>query len=141
MLSAFIIAYSRALVSAGAGAELGQIFAAMPKVMISKRVKNNPSPSREGLSCFYSVAIGISLLSGNMYCGHCGARLALTSRHPPLGALDGLTCFFFIFGRDAARLVNAAGRVYDADLADIARRQEEIWEGVRAILTRPASIF
>ena len=51
------------------------------------------------------------------------------------------TCFFFIFGRDAARLVNAAGRVYDADLADIARRQEEIWEGVRAILTRPASIF
>ena len=38
------------------------------------------------------------------------------------------------------RRVNATGRVYDADLADIARRQEEIWEGVRTILTRLASI-
>lgn len=39
-----------------------------------------------------------------------------------------------------ARRVNATGRVYDADLADIAQRQEEIWEGVRTILTRLASI-
>lgn len=38
------------------------------------------------------------------------------------------------------RRVNATGRVYDADLADIARRQEEIWEGLRTILTRLASI-
>ena len=38
------------------------------------------------------------------------------------------------------RRVNATGRVYDADLADIAQRQEEIWEGVRAILTRLAEI-
>ena len=93
---------------------------------------------RSGRGCafcfYYSIFQGACQRRG-------GARLALTSRHPPLGALDGLTCFFFIFGRDAARLVNAAGRVYDADLADIARRQEEIWEGVRAILTRPASIF
>ena len=38
------------------------------------------------------------------------------------------------------RRINATGRVYDADLADIARRQEEIWESVRTILTRLASI-
>ena len=38
------------------------------------------------------------------------------------------------------RRVNATGRVYDADLADITQRQDEIWEGVRTILTRLASI-
>ena len=38
------------------------------------------------------------------------------------------------------RRINATGRVYDADLADIARRQEAIWESVRTILTRLASI-
>ena len=32
------------------------------------------------------------------------------------------------------------GRIYDADLEDIARRQDQLWEGVRSILTRLAKI-
>lgn len=36
--------------------------------------------------------------------------------------------------------VHETGRVYDADLEDIARRQDAIWEGVRKILTRLSSL-
>lgn len=36
--------------------------------------------------------------------------------------------------------VHETGRVYDADLEDIARRQDAIWEGVREILTRLSSL-
>ena len=34
------------------------------------------------------------------------------------------------------RKVHETGRVYDADLEDISQRQEQIWEGLREILTR-----
>lgn len=36
--------------------------------------------------------------------------------------------------------VHETGRIYDADLEDIARRQDAIWEGVREILTRLSSL-
>ena len=39
-----------------------------------------------------------------------------------------------------ARRVNATGRVYEADLEDIAKRQEQLWESVREVLNRLASI-
>ena len=39
------------------------------------------------------------------------------------------------------RRVNATGRVYEADLADIAKRQEQLWESVREVLNQLASIF
>ena len=32
------------------------------------------------------------------------------------------------------RKVHATGRVYNADLADISQRQEQLWEGVKEIL-------
>ena len=38
------------------------------------------------------------------------------------------------------RRVNTTGRVYEADLADIAKRQEQLWESVREVLNRLASI-
>lgn len=34
------------------------------------------------------------------------------------------------------RKVHETGRIYDADLEDISQRQEQIWEGVKEILTR-----
>ena len=34
------------------------------------------------------------------------------------------------------RRVHEAGRIYDADLEDIAQRQEQLWEGVKEILTQ-----
>ena len=34
------------------------------------------------------------------------------------------------------RRVHETGRVYDADLEDISQRQEQLWEGVREILTQ-----
>ena len=34
------------------------------------------------------------------------------------------------------RKVHETGRVYDADLEDISRRQEQLWDGVKEILTR-----
>ena len=34
------------------------------------------------------------------------------------------------------RKVHETGRVYDADLEDIAQRQEQLWEGVKEILTQ-----
>lgn len=33
------------------------------------------------------------------------------------------------------RRVHESGRIYDADLEDISRRQEQLWDGVREILT------
>ena len=39
-----------------------------------------------------------------------------------------------------ARRVHETGRVYDADLEDISQRQEQLWAGVREILTRLAKI-
>ena len=38
------------------------------------------------------------------------------------------------------RRVNSTGRVYQEDLADLSRRQEEIWEGMHTILTQLANI-
>ena len=40
-----------------------------------------------------------------------------------------------------ARRVNTTRRVYEADLADIAKRQEQLWESVREVLNQLASIF
>ena len=34
------------------------------------------------------------------------------------------------------RRVHETGRIYDADLEDIAQRQEQLWEGVKEILTQ-----
>ena len=34
------------------------------------------------------------------------------------------------------RKAHETGRIYDADLEDISQRQEQIWEGLREILTR-----
>ena len=39
-----------------------------------------------------------------------------------------------------ARRVNATGRIYEADIADLTRRQEELIEGVRAVLLQLANI-
>lgn len=39
-----------------------------------------------------------------------------------------------------ARRVNATGRIYEADIADLTRRQEELLEGVRAVLLQLANI-
>ena len=38
------------------------------------------------------------------------------------------------------RRVHETGRVYDADLEDIAQRQEQLWEGVKEILTQLSHI-
>ena len=38
------------------------------------------------------------------------------------------------------RRVNTTGRVYEADLEDIIKRQSELWEGIGQILTRLAEI-
>ena len=35
-----------------------------------------------------------------------------------------------------ARRVNETGRIYDADLEDISRRQEALWDGVHQVLTQ-----
>ena len=39
------------------------------------------------------------------------------------------------------RRVNATGRVYEADLADIAKRQEQLWESVCEVLNRLAALL
>mgnify|MGYP001517298928 CR=1 FL=1 len=38
------------------------------------------------------------------------------------------------------RRVHETGRVYDADLEDIAQRQEQLWEGVHQVLTQLAKL-
>ena len=38
------------------------------------------------------------------------------------------------------RRVHETGRIYDADLDDISQRQEQLWAGVREILTRLAKL-
>ena len=38
------------------------------------------------------------------------------------------------------RRVHETGRVYDADLEDISQRQEQLWEGVREILTQRSKL-
>ena len=38
------------------------------------------------------------------------------------------------------RKVHETGRVYDADLEDIAQRQEQLWEGVKEILTQLSKV-
>ena len=39
-----------------------------------------------------------------------------------------------------ARRVNEIGRIYDADLEDISRRQEALWDGVHQVLTQLAKL-
>lgn len=38
------------------------------------------------------------------------------------------------------RRVHETGRIYDADLEDISQRQEQLWAGIREILTRLAKL-
>ena len=38
------------------------------------------------------------------------------------------------------RKVHETGRIYDADLEDISQRQEQLWDGVKEILTRLAKL-
>ena len=38
------------------------------------------------------------------------------------------------------RRVHETGRIYDADLEDISQRQEQLWDGVREILTQLARL-
>ena len=38
------------------------------------------------------------------------------------------------------RKVHETGRVYDADLEDISQRQEQLWEGVKEILTQLSKV-
>ena len=38
------------------------------------------------------------------------------------------------------RRVHETGRIYDADLEDISRRQEALWDGVHRILTQLAKL-
>ena len=38
------------------------------------------------------------------------------------------------------RRVHETGRIYDADLEDIAQRQDQLWAGVREILTQLAKL-
>lgn len=38
------------------------------------------------------------------------------------------------------RRVHETGRIYDADLEDISQRQEQLWAGVKEILTRLAKL-
>ena len=38
------------------------------------------------------------------------------------------------------RRVHEIGRIYDADLEDIARRQEALWDGVHQVLTQLAKL-
>lgn len=42
--------------------------------------------------------------------------------------------------KQLARRVNETGRIYDADLEDISRRQEALWDGVHQVLTRLAKL-
>ena len=39
-----------------------------------------------------------------------------------------------------ARRVHETGRIYDADLEDISRRQEALWDGVHQVLTQLAKL-
>ena len=39
------------------------------------------------------------------------------------------------------RRVHESGRIYDADLEDISRRQEQLWGGVREILTQISKLL
>ena len=39
------------------------------------------------------------------------------------------------------RKVHETGRVYDADLEDISQRQEQLWEGVKEILTQLSKLY
>lgn len=40
-----------------------------------------------------------------------------------------------------ARRVHESGRIYDADLEDISRRQEQLWDGIREILTQVSKLL
>ena len=39
------------------------------------------------------------------------------------------------------RRVHETGRIYDADLEEISKRQEQIWEGLSKILTQLAKLY
>lgn len=39
------------------------------------------------------------------------------------------------------RRVHESGRIYDADLEDISRRQEQLWDGIREILTQISKLL
>ena len=63
-------------------------------------------------------------------------RLAL----PELKALVSLMRYSSNNLNQLARRAHETGRIYDADLEDISRRQEALWDGVHQVLTQLAKL-
>ena len=65
--------------------------------------------------------------------------VALQSFWPSLHPLDLLVSLLRRSSNNLNQLtrrVHEIGRIYDADLEDITQRQEQLWEGVREILSQ-----
>ena len=55
-------------------------------------------------------------------------------------ALDGYVRYSSNNLNQLARRAHETGRIYDADLEDISRRQEALWDGVHQVLTQLAKL-
>ena len=59
---------------------------------------------------------------------------------PELKELVSLMCYSSNNLNQLARRAHETGRIYDADLEDISRRQEALWDGVHQVLTQLAKL-
>ena len=59
---------------------------------------------------------------------------------PELKELVSLTRYSSNNLNQLARRAHETGRIYDADLEDISRRQEALWDGVHQVLTQLAKL-
>lgn len=59
---------------------------------------------------------------------------------PELKELVSLTRYSSNNLNQLTRRVHETGRIYDADLEDISRRQEALWDGVHQVLTQLAKL-
>ena len=59
---------------------------------------------------------------------------------PELKELVSLMRYSSINLNQLARRAHETGRIYDADLEDISRRQEALWDGVHQVLTQLAKL-
>ena len=59
---------------------------------------------------------------------------------PELKELDSLMRYSSNNLNQLARRAHETGRIYDADLEDISRRQEALWDGVHQVLTQLAKL-
>lgn len=59
---------------------------------------------------------------------------------PELKELVSLMRYFSNNLNQLARRAHETGRIYDADLEDISRRQEALWDGVHQVLTQLAKL-